>query len=92
MNCSTNPGTALLGPILSGVKTGSIYQASVSYGSGIVLEDIKKELKSKKQKISNKNEMFVKNIKTKLGNPPRLLISKIKKVEISEVLEPEPLP
>ena len=50
-NCSTNPSTALLGPIISGVKSGSVYQASLSYGSSKALEDIKKEIKSRKDGI-----------------------------------------
>ena len=32
-NCSA-PGTAFLGPALTGAKTGSISQATLSYGSG----------------------------------------------------------
>ena len=32
-NC-TSPGTAFLGPTFTGVKTGSVYQTSLSYGSG----------------------------------------------------------
>ena len=39
-NCST-PGTALLGPVFTGAKTGSIYQASLSYGTGKVMNKLK---------------------------------------------------
>ena len=53
-NCSTNPSTALLGPFISGVKSGSVYQASLSYGSGKALEDIKKEIKYLRKKLNNK--------------------------------------
>lgn len=91
-NCTANPGMTFLGPVISGVKTGNIYQASISYGSGMAIKDIKKELKSKKQKISNKNKIFVNNIKNGLINPPIFLTYKIESVEISEILEPEPLP
>ena len=36
-NCAS-PTTALLGPSITGVRTGSIYQAGFSYSSGQVLE------------------------------------------------------
>ena len=34
-NCSA-PGNALLSPIITGVKTGSAYQASLSYSSNLI--------------------------------------------------------
>ncbi len=37
-NCATS-GTALLGPIFTGAKTGSIYQASVSYSTGKIVNE-----------------------------------------------------
>ena len=37
LNNCTSPGTALLGPAFTGAKTGSIYQASLSYGTGKVV-------------------------------------------------------
>ena len=37
-NCATS-GSALLGPILTGAKTGSIYQASFSYSTGKVFNE-----------------------------------------------------
>ena len=37
-NCST-PTTALLGPIFTGAKTGSVYQASISYSSNILISE-----------------------------------------------------
>ena len=56
-NCSA-PGTALLGPAFTGAKTGSVYQASLSYGTGKIMNkisdlniDIKNEYNYKK--ISN---------------------------------------
>lgn len=91
-NCSTNPSTALLGPFISGVKSGSIYQASISYGSGKALEDIKKEIKSKKENASKKSIELVKDIKFSLISPPNLPKPKIKDIEKSEVFEEEPLP
>ena len=40
-NCTT-PTSALLGPIFTGAKTGSVYQASLSYSSGKIINEIKK--------------------------------------------------
>ena len=39
-NCSI-PNTAFLGPIYTGAKTGSVYQASLSYGSNKLVNQIK---------------------------------------------------
>ena len=44
-SCSA-PGSALFGPTFTGVKTGSIYQTSVSYGSGRVVNTIKQNVLS----------------------------------------------
>jgi len=38
-NCATSP-TAFLGPVFTGAKTGSIYQASISYGSNRIISKI----------------------------------------------------
>ena len=38
-NCST-PGTAFLGPIFTGAKTGSIYQTSLSYSTGKIMNEL----------------------------------------------------
>tara|TARA_B100001121_G_scaffold297198_1_gene303353 strand:+ start:4010 stop:4219 length:210 start_codon:yes stop_codon:yes gene_type:complete len=47
-NCST-PGSAFLGPIFTGAKTGSIYQSSLSFGTNHFISEIKK-LRQKKIK------------------------------------------
>ena len=39
-NCVTSP-SALLGPIFTGAKTGSVYQASLSYGSNRIISKIR---------------------------------------------------
>ena len=39
-NCATSP-TAFLGPVFTGAKTGSIYQASLSYGSNRIISKIR---------------------------------------------------
>ena len=46
-NCSSAP-TALLGPIFTGAKTGSVYQTSISYGSNKILNDLRKKIKIEK--------------------------------------------
>jgi len=49
-NCST-PATAFLGPIITGAKTGSVYQASLSYGSNKIINSIKEIDKNKISKF-----------------------------------------
>ena len=59
-NCAA-PGSAFLGPVITGAKTGSVYQASVSYSSGKIMNTVKnlakKEIISKKD---FKNDRFSK--------------------------------
>ena len=51
-----NPGTAFLGPIFTGAKTGSAYQASVSFGTNQIVKKIKDDSKKhKSKKISEKS-------------------------------------
>ena len=92
INCSTNPGTAFLGPIITGAKSGSIYKTSLSYGSNKTLERIKTQLRVNKENFSQKKTALIKKIQDDLEKPSILLTLKIKNIEISEVLEPEPLP
>ena len=87
-NCTLS-GTAFLGPVLTGAKSGSIYQASLSYGTNQVLNQLK-EYESKKRKKEIKPATIYKSTDKK--NPPTLEGIVIAKIEISEVLEPEPLP
>ena len=42
-NCSA-PGTALLGPSITVARTGSVYQAGLSYGSSHVIKKTKQSL------------------------------------------------
>ena len=92
VNCSTNPGTAFLGPIITGVKSGSVYQTSLSYGSNKALENIKTQLRVSKENFSQKKTDLIKKIQDDLEKPSILLTLKIKNIEVSEVEEPEPLP
>ena len=88
-NCAT-PGSALLGPIITGAKTGSIYQASISYSSGRIINELVSSEISLKKKGTDLNKILPK--KDEIQNP--LIISSYKVIEItfSEVMEEEPLP
>ena len=84
-NCSM-PGTAFLGPAFTGAKTGSVYQASLSYGTGKIMDQVKQNnLFFKSETISSDEFLNDKD-------PVILLSYMVDNVEISEVLEPEPLP
>jgi len=74
-------GTAFLGPVYTGAKTGSVYQSSLSLGSGKIINQLKSI-----EKIKRINEPFVEN------DPKILLAYKVDIIEFSEILEPEPLP
>jgi len=91
-SCSA-PGTALLGPIFTGAKTGSVYQASLSYSTNQIIEKVKlkENLKFFDKKELNKNSIFP-DIPYVDKDPIILLSYKVNKIEISEVYEPEPLP
>ena len=91
-NCSA-PGTALLGPIFTGAKTGSIYQTSLSYGSNRIIDEFrtKKNLNSFNNQNFNK-KMVLPDIPYIDKDPVIILSYKVNKIEISDVFEPEPLP
>ena len=88
-NCATS-GSALLGPIITGAKTGSIYQASISYSSGRLINDLVSSEISSKKKGTDLNKILPE--KNEMQNP--IIISSYKVIEItfSEVMEEEPLP
>jgi len=48
-NCSA-PGAAFLGPVFTGVKTGSISQATLSYSSGQIFKKFQKKNDFKEKK------------------------------------------
>ena len=86
-NCAS-PGTAFLGPVITGAKTGSIYQASISYSSSKVMNTIRKNT------MHNLIE-FNKNDSTKSTNlkmPIILATNRLYPIYISEVEIIEPLP
>ena len=56
-NCVTSPN-ALLGPIFTGAKTGSVYQASLSYGSNRIISKIR-EFDQKQSLNENYNNLNI---------------------------------
>ena len=76
-SCATS-GSALLGPIFTGAKTGSIYQASISYSTGKLMNEFVA------------SEIFYQ--KNKQNEPIIISSYKVDNISFSEVFEEEPLP
>ena len=95
-NCAA-PGTALLSPVITGAKTKSLQQASLSLASSVssnkiisdFIEANKEELIKNYSKLSNK---IIKNIPYVDKDPTILLAYNVDDIKISDVIEPEPLP
>ena len=84
-NCSV-PGSAFLGPVFTGAKTGSVYQASLSYTSNQIINGLK-------ENQIFKNDGLILSEKPDIKETQEILLSyKVNKIVISDVLEPEPLP
>tara|TARA_A100001011_G_scaffold119135_1_gene125688 strand:+ start:557 stop:859 length:303 start_codon:yes stop_codon:yes gene_type:complete len=85
-NCTIS-GSAFLGPIFTGAKTGSIYQASLSYSTGQIMNEIKENTIFRKSKL-------ILPKKPEILTQKKILLTSyvVDIVEISEPLEPEPLP
>ena len=92
-NCAVS-GSAFLGPIYTGAKTGSIYQASLSYGSGKIMNELNQSSKdnSKKSKIYLKNNTTLPDIPYTTKDPIIVAFYKVGKIAFSQIIEPEPLP
>tara|TARA_Y100000287_G_scaffold164319_1_gene145492 strand:+ start:289 stop:621 length:333 start_codon:yes stop_codon:yes gene_type:complete len=95
-NCAA-PGTALLTPVITGAKTKSLQQASLSLasslGSNKIITDFKETNKDKLNKYYSKlSNKIVKNIPYVDKDPTILLAYNVDDVKISDVIEPEPLP
>ena len=86
-NCTT-PSSAFLGPIFTGAKTGSVYQASLSYASNRIIDKMKEVKQNNFQEMNS----LTSDLSTNDRNPLVLIAYKVSKIEISEVKEPEPLP
>ncbi len=93
-NCSMS-GTAFLGPVFTGAKTGSVYQSSLSFSSGRIVNHLKDNEIIEKLSLNNsliKTNKIPQNIKFINKTPQIIIAYKVEKIEFSEVLEPEPLP
>jgi len=86
-NCAS-PGSALLGPVITGAKTGSAYQASISYSSGKFMNKIRRDAFNNFSKL--KEERFASLNANQM--PEILTTNKIYSIDISEVEIIEPLP
>ena len=85
VNCSM-PSSAFLGPVFTGARTGSVYQASLSYGTSKVMNEIKQIEVFAKSNAFSLNE-------TKVDKDPVIVLTYVvDNIKISNVLEPEPLP
>ena len=89
-NCSAPSNISLLGPIFTASKTGSIYQVSLSYGSGEIVNKVKKDFEKRHNKLKNQSKNLIKRINQK--KPPILFTVKTQNIEISQVSEIEHLP
>ena len=78
----------LFGYIFTGAKTGSVYQASLSYGSNRIIDKVREVKQNSFQEMNS----LTSDLSTNDRNPLILIAYKISKVEISDVKEPEPLP
>ena len=86
-NCAT-PTSALLGPIFTGAKTGSIYQASLSYSSNRLISELK-NIEKKKNLVNTELKDFY--LSTFDRNLNIMNSYEIAKVEFSNVLKKKPL-
>ena len=89
-SCSAPSNISLLGPIFTASKTGSIYQASLSYGSGEIVNKVKKDFEKRHNKLKNQSKNLIERINQK--KPPILFTVKTQNIEISQVSEIEHLP
>ena len=91
-NCAAPSSVSLLGPIFTASKTGSIYQASLSYSSSEIVNKIKKDFEKERNKLKNKSRNFINRITQTQIKPPMPIVLITETVEISEVPEIEHLP
>ena len=84
INCSA-PTASLFGPVFTGAKTGSVYQASLSYGSNRIINEIRINNFKKKTDSKPLESTFVRI-------PNILSTFSVSEVEFSDPIEPEPLP
>ena len=90
--CATS-GSALLGPIFTGAKTGSVYQASISYSSGKIMNQLIPSETIFKNNVNFKSKNTVDSDVINVSHNPIIISSyKVDLVSFSNVIEPEPLP
>ena len=99
-NCAA-PGTALLSPVITGAKTKSLQQASVSLASSVSSSKIITNLKeTNNDKLNEYYSKFYSKLFDKKTtsipyvdkDPTILLAYNVDDIKISDVIEPEPLP
>ena len=74
----------------TGAKTGSVYQASLSYGTGKILNELNPISINMSSNI--KKKQLLDNISFTNKDPTILVSYKVDIIEFSEIIEPEPLP
>ena len=84
-NCVSHT-SSLLGPIFTGVKTGSVYQTGLSYSSSKFFNEVKNT------NIFDNSQLIFFEKKYNDKDPIILVSYAVQNVKISEVIEPEPLP
>ena len=92
LNQCASPNVAFIGPVFTGAKTGSIYQASLSYSSNKIYNNLKTTKKNNLNKNPFNRNPLLPDIPFITENPTIIISYVVDKIEISDVLEPEPLP
>ena len=87
--CATS-GSALLGPIFTGAKTGSVYQASISYSSGKIMNQLIPSETIFKNNVNFKSKNTLDSDVINVSHNPIIISSyKVDLVSFSNVIEPE---
>ena len=86
-NCTT-PTSAFLGPIFTGAKTGSIYQASLSYSSNKIIRNLRE---IEKNRFLNNTELKDFFISTFDSNSELVDTYEVSKIEFSNISKTKPL-
>ena len=93
LNNCVNPGSALLGPVFTAAKTGSIYQTSLSYSTGKIMNEINSHKDNHNNDyIYQKKNTILPDIPYVEKDPIIITNYKVSLLTLSEIIEPEPLP
>ncbi len=91
-NCAPS-GVTFLGPIFTGAKTGSIYQASLSYSTGRIMTELTPEIVTTQDLTKTLNQKIdLPDIPYIDKDPIILTAYKVYKIKISDNIDFEPLP